>query len=332
MRIRSTLAVIAVLGSLAVFTPNAGAVTFGADLSAPANSTGTCALFNQNSCTLFSGLPGPGFYAPASGTVDSISVKTPNVPQGPMQVVVMRSLYQNKAGDPGHPYFACCFVQEYGPIFTPAAGTISTIPTSLTMVEDPTPPADNTTTNARGDFLALSVLTGNVPIPANQDGVSNYSCIYPAPNPQTHPAPAPNPILVGSCGVGYHVMLAANLNPGGGGGGSAVPQGSPLQFPSGGSLVGTTASIPVTCVLTTACEGLLRLTNQAGAAARKKVKTYGRKKYSIPAGKTKRIRIKLNKAGKKKARSRKSVRFNVTTKIGGKNVSGRVKFTRPKKK
>src|SRR2546429_9941708 len=165
------LASTAALAGLGLHAASAGAVTFGADLNAPANNTASC----PNTCTVFSGVPDPTFYAPASGTITTVRVKTGNFAQGPMQIVVMASLYQNNLGDPGHPYFACCFVERYGPTFTANPNGITQVPTSLPMVEQPTPAADDFTTNARGDFLALSVLAPNVPIPANADGGSFFS-------------------------------------------------------------------------------------------------------------------------------------------------------------
>jgi len=162
----------------------------------------------------FSGAPGPAFYAPTSGTVTRVRIKTGNFPQGPMQIVVMRSLYQNHAGDPGHPYFACCFVERYGPRFTPRRNRITTLRTSLRLVEDPTPRPEDTVTNARGDFLALSVLAGNVPIPAHADSSSGYSGFAPAPLPTTVRAPSPNPIFARTNGVGYRLMMNADLRRG----------------------------------------------------------------------------------------------------------------------
>src|SRR5689334_11952049 len=144
----------------------ARALTFGADLTAVADNTGTCALISSSSCTFLSGAPGPAFYAPLSGTVTTVRIKTGNFAQGPMQVLVMRSLYQNNAVDPGHPFFACCFVERYGPVFTPAPNAVTEVVTTLPMVEDPIPPPEDTVTNARGDFLALSVLAPDVPVPA----------------------------------------------------------------------------------------------------------------------------------------------------------------------
>ena len=84
---------------------------------------------------------------------------------GPMQIVVLRSYYQNNLQDPGHPNFFCCFLQEYGPTFTPAPNAVTTVPVTLGMVEDPTPAANDGNTVAKGDFLGLAVLSGTTPIP-----------------------------------------------------------------------------------------------------------------------------------------------------------------------
>lgn len=327
------LAVTVTVG-VGAMAPAAGAITFGANLNEAVDQPYTCGTaYFANSCNIFgSTAGGPSFYAPASGTVNSVSVRTGPGPQGPMQVVVLRSLYQHNPNfgvDPNaKEYFACCFVEQYGPIFTPAANTVTTVPTNLTMVVDPTPPTGDFTTNARGDFLSLSVLDGNTIIPARQDQNSILARVAPAPTPQTTPAPSPNPVTYGSSGS-FHPLLAANLEPGGGGGGGGGA-GNAITLPTGGNLTGSTASIPLTCALTTACDGLLRLTNQtAGVAnAAAKVKTFGKKKFTIPAGKTKRIKVKLNKAGKSKARGRKKVTFTATATIGSQTVSKRVKLKR----
>jgi hypothetical protein len=248
---RTRIASLAVLAWLGVAAPAARAVTFGADLGADANSTGGCSQLGASSCMFFSGAPGPSFYAPATGTVTTVRVKTGSV-VGPMQIVVMRSLYQNHAGDPGHPYFACCFVEQYGPTFTPAANSVTPVQTSVTMVEDQTPPPDDFTTNARGDFLALSVLDPNVPLPATADGGSFFSGFAPAPSPQAISAPSPNPIFPSVNGQGAHLLMSADLDPGGGGGGGAGGVGGgpdvsvpfrPLSIANGGQPLGTAASI-----------------------------------------------------------------------------------------
>jgi len=272
----------------------------------------------------FSGAPGPGFYAPVSGTVTAVRVKTGNFVQGPMQLVVMRSLYQNHFGDPGHPYFACCFVQEYGPVFTPAPNAINTVPASLPMIEDPTPPPDDFVTNARGDFLAISVLVPNVPIPATFDNTSGFSGFAPAPNPQTTPAPSPNPIFATVSNQGYHIAMNADLRAG------HVGDAIPVTIATGGQLVGSTADIPVTCVLTSACKGVLRLGGlPAGAGARAaKVRTYGKRRFSIRAGQTAAIQVALNAAARRLLGNLSSVAVRATAKVRSHTVVGTVELVR----
>jgi hypothetical protein len=159
MRIRLALiTTTAFLAGLGMQASAAQAVTFGADLGAAANNPSTCASLLASSCTFYSGAPGPSFYAPVSGTVTRVRVKVGPV-TGPMQIVVMRSLYQNRFGDPGHPYFACCFVQRYGPTFTPAANTVTPVSTSLPMVADPTPPPNDYVTSARIRSLSSASLS-----------------------------------------------------------------------------------------------------------------------------------------------------------------------------
>ena len=201
---------------VALAAPQARALSFGADLNRAPTNEYTCGMNipplgfypGASSCLYFSIAPTP--YAPASGTVTAVQVRVG--PQtGPMQVVVMRSLYQNHAGDPGHPYFACCFVERYGPIFEPQPNTVTTVPTNLPMTEEPTPAAEDFTTNAAGDFLALSVLAPNVPIPIAIDNATPVSGFYPAPTAQTVTAPSPNPIFATTNLAAGEVMLSGEL-------------------------------------------------------------------------------------------------------------------------
>jgi hypothetical protein len=87
------------------------AVAFGANLNNAPTVELTCGqgvppLFisgaKSESCLYFSGSATASPYAPFSGTVTAVHVRVGPI-TGPMQVVVMRSLYQNKVGDPGHP-------------------------------------------------------------------------------------------------------------------------------------------------------------------------------------------------------------------------------------
>lgn len=317
----------------------AAAATFGADLNNAPNNTTTCGqgapplylyFVGSPSCMYFSGAPGPTPYAPASGTVTAVRVRVGPV-TGPMQVVVLRSLYQNNAGDPGHPYFACCFVEHYGPVFEPQANAISTVQTSLSMTEEPTPASNDFTTNAAGDFLALSVLAPNVPVPLFIDNQSGDSGFYPAPSQQTTPAPAQNPTFASTDFFAGQVLINADLDTGGGagggapagGGGGGAPAGGGGGAPAGGGgpppvvpqfalpkltipVNGSTATLPVQCLLAD-CNGTLALQNArlAGAArvARSKAKkpkliSYGKVAFSLKAGATGKVSVKLNGAGR----------------------------------
>lgn len=159
-----------------------------------------------------------------------------------------------------------CFVQTYGPVFTPAPDSITTVPTALAMIEDPIPPPNDGISNARGDFLALSVLAPNVPIPANFDNMAGYYGYAPAPDPQNTPAPSPNPLFARTGGFGYYISMSADLRVGGGGNDPI-----PVTIATGGQLLGTTAAIPLTCALTGACKGVLRVNGlPAGGASRRR--------------------------------------------------------------
>lgn len=339
--------VVAVLAVLASAPASAGAATFGADLNQPANNTTTCGagvppLFftgiGSPSCMYFSGLPGPTPYAPASGTVTAVRVKV-GPGTGPMQVVVMRSLYQNKAGDPGHPYFACCFVERYGPIFTPQANAVTTVPSNLPMTEEPTPGPEDFTTNAAGDFLALSVLAPNVPVPMFVDNQSGDSGFYPAPTPQSVSAPSLNPVFPSTNIPAGQILINADLNTGGGGGGGGGAGGggggggTKPVVPAVGlpkltiPVKGNTATVPIQCLVVN-CTGVLSLQSaqQAGLArvahkksSKPKVVSYGSASFSLKAGSTGKVKVKLNAAGRRLVKAHRKVKVwaNVRFSSGG---------------
>lgn len=340
------------LALLASVPASASAATFGADLNNVPNNQTTCGagapplyLFDVGSpsCMYFSGAPGPTPYAPSSGTVTAVRIRIGAV-TGPMQVVVLRSLYQNKAGDPGHPDYACCFVESYGPVFEPRAHAVTTVPTSLPVTEEPTPPADDFTTNAAGDFLALSVLASNVPVPMFIDNQSGDSGFYPAPTPQTFAAPSQIPLFPSTDFFAGQVLINADLDTGGGGGGvgggGGTPGGggapiAPPATPAVGlpkrtlPVRGNAVALPIQCLVVN-CAGTLALQNaqQAGiarvAAKKKRVKkpkiiSYGSVSFSIAAGKTAIEKLKLNAAGRKLVKGHKSAKVwaNVRFSSGG---------------
>jgi hypothetical protein len=349
-----------VLASIACVPMPAAGATFGADLNNAPNNPTTCgdgiapylsAPMGSPSCMYYSGAPGPSSYAPASGTITAVHVRVGAV-TGPMQAVIMRSLYQNKAGDPGHPYFACCFVERYGPVFTPQANTVTTVATSLPVTEEPTPGPDDFSTTAAGDFLALSVLAPNVPIPAFGDGRSGYAGYYPAPSEGSTPAPSPNPLTMATDGFGAQVLISADLDTGGGGGAGAPAPGGPAPTPNTAPVPTAlpsiaspkltipvrngTATLPIQCLVVN-CAGVLNLQNVqppgggAGVASKKKAKkpklvSYGAASFALKAGTTGTVKVKLNAAGRKLVKAHKQIKVwaNIRFAAGG----GRAKSTR----
>src|SRR5437660_1114233 len=170
-RVGRPLLVIVVV-RLAVVAP-AGALTFGSTLAAASQSNGTCSRwFGQDSCLLWSD---PNFlFAPASGTVTTVRVRT-GATGGRMGIVVMTGQYQQDFSTPGALVtFVCCFIKAYGPVFDVVPNAVTTVRTSLRMVEQP-PPAQtiiNPTFSSDDDFLALSVLDPNTSVPVVPDNVS----------------------------------------------------------------------------------------------------------------------------------------------------------------
>jgi len=181
---RSVVVLFLVLAALAL-PAGAGAVTFGADLNEPAGPAGACGT----PCFVFASSTTTGYYAPVGGIVNTVRIRTDDVPQGDgrVQIIVMRSYFQNNPNSPGKPNFFCCFVQEYGPTVTLQRNTVNTFTgLNIGMVEQPTPRPDDFNTLATGDFLGLN-LSGTVPGPLGQDPGGFVDIDDPA----TEPAPGP---------------------------------------------------------------------------------------------------------------------------------------------
>ncbi|HTR72713.1 MAG TPA: hypothetical protein VMG80_03880 [Solirubrobacteraceae bacterium] len=232
-------------------TPSAAfAVTFGADLSQPANNPITCGdgVINQILGRLEYPLTiPPGSYGsclwtgsgvtqslepPESGTVTAVKVRVGPV-TGAMRVVVLRALYKNSFVI-GEPEVACCVIQQYGPEFRPAVNSVSTIETGLNMDVQPAPPEGDFEV-VHFDLLGLEALEPNVPIPAysateggEEPGTPDFAW-YPAPSLAGVPAPSPDVDQYQWDFSGFQVLMSAEMAgpaPGGGGGtgGRAGPQ------------------------------------------------------------------------------------------------------------
>ncbi len=315
----------------------AGATTFGADLNRPADNQYACndigaPYYNFSSCSAESTnlVTGENFFPPiGEGTITRVRVKVGPV-TGPMQIVVEEALRQDNPNDPGHPTYICCKAIDTSPVFTPAANSITTINTNLRVKQSGSPEPSGVYID---DHLALSVLSPNVPIPASVDPNASVGIWLPAWTKGEERA--------GSYGTsGATILFNADWEPlgdgggggGGGGGDTAVTlDGTAARVAQGKAL------LELACNLTRACDGTLLLQNQQAdkrilaRAPAKRTKTYAAAKLSIPAGKSKTVRAKLKRAGKRLLKKRRSAKvwLNVELNDGTVVPSVKVKLKRP---
>ncbi len=234
---------------------------------------------------------------PGTGTVTSVKVGV-GAHTGPMRVVVMRALYQNTA-TPGEPDDACCIPAAESPAFTPTPNSITTVPVHLPVREDPTPPADDLTTIADFDTLTLAVLEPGVPIPLYYTGTLSEPADF-IWNTDTPSTVTPG---YSTDSGGFFVAMEAQWTAGGG--------PAPLEFGTAPDPVqGGKAQIPLECAATAACDGILQLENgrargaqllasrDGARTAAAKLVSYGRRSFTIAAGKRARLAIRLSRIGK----------------------------------
>ncbi len=359
------LAPIAAALAVALAAPAAAlAVPFGANLALPANVAFDCTALplpnafgtgfvlvpvpsGAQTCTwMASGTvnqPTAGsFLVPVAGTVTQVSVRVGPV-TGPMQVVVLRAFRDFfSTASP-----VCCTEVARTPPFTPAPNAVTTIQTALPVRKDVVP--DPVNRSVTFDALALSVLAPGVPIPAFDSGRHNPADFDRPSALVYHPAVGPGQeAFANSSGVGgFQVLLAADVTP------SARGRG-----PAGGGPVGTVpaairlvrqavtvrdgrAPVLITCSLATGrCVGILRLQSRAAGAGaraaasrgrrRARTVTYGSARVDVAAGRSARVRVRLNRAGRALLRGREQRRVWVNATVGGRAVPAvRLTLRRP---
>jgi hypothetical protein len=261
-----------------------------------------------------------------------------------MQVVVMRALYQNTA-TPGRPNDACCVPVARSQAFTPQPNSITTVPVSLPVTEDPTPPPEDTTTIADFDTLGLAVLEPQVPVPLYFTG--DYS----APADFLWNSSTPSTVTPGfySDTGGFFVAMnadwtaAAPTGGGGGGGGGGAPPGGnggggngagvPIRFPGNAAVRKGVANVAMRCLAKAACSGQLLLQDarkrgavQAVAAlggtafAARKTTFYGHASFKITAGGHKVVKVHLTRPGRALLAHHHTVTIWAIVKFSGKRA------------
>lgn len=370
--------------ALAVPAAEAAQVTFGTDLNRPANGTFTCASIpvggmllgiGASSCTHFT--TSASLYSTAEsdivpagfGVVTKVRVKTGPV-TGPMQVVTFRSIKQSQStGFPG-----CCWPQYASQTFTPAPDTITEIQTSLPVLNvnllaaylpmpgstlpsgpntDPYGGIHEASTGIQAvenyDQIALSVLSGTTPVPAQVDATTVSGGMF-WPAVTTRDTRNVTDGVSGSATRGAHVLLqgvwepdidhdglgddtqdAQVTAPAAGGTGTVTPldRTAPvLQLKAPARKLSTLRAkgLPVTVGCDEACQVTVRLllgrvqAKKLGIVSAATTVTVGKRSINLTGAGTKTVTVKLTAKAKKGLRRARKV--TLTVKVDAKDAAG----------
>lgn len=281
--------------------PAASAATFGANLDRQPDGTYSCADFGAGSCTWTStdlttgesGVPPAGV-----GVVSRVSVRVGPV-TGPMQIVELEGLSQYASIEPiGQarpgtetlPLFSsaliCCTAVGLSDRFTPQPNSTTSISVHLPLRQDVAP--DPGSRYAVSDFLTLSVLAPNVPIPtssAPSDTTSDgtWSPAWDRRGEKRFESPQ----ITG----GAIVLFSASWN-----------RASPVALSRQTARVRghDNAALHLVCNLARGCHGLVTLQSPTGRS------TYGSANYAIQGGERAMSDVRLNRAGRRLLRNRHS--------------------------
>ncbi len=252
-----------------------------------------------------------------------------------MQIALEEALRKDNPGDPGHPTYACCKLVGLSQVFTPAANAITEIPVNFRVKQSLAPEESGYDVD---DHLSLSVLNGNVPIPAAIEPNASVGIWYPA----WQVIGEERASVYGTSGL--QVLMNAEWNPLPGaapGGAAGAPQGPAgivsLTVPQAATVRNGVALFPLVCNLDAVCRGILRLQSlqAAGAASlfaaasskpangvRKPI-TYATASFAIDPHASKKVKVTLKPAGKRLLRKHPHAKvwLNVTMKGGAASVA-----------
>ena len=280
------------------------------------------------SCSWYQvGVSGPAFntdprsgFVTSTGRITSVTVRTGPNP-APLLFFIGRQITPAQNGNPAGNPECCFFVSQQGP-FQPAANGTRTFPVNLPVESSAQP------TIITNDFIGFSAAsnTGTLPLARvpgqdNNDsfgrtGTLNAGGYWPAFGQLANDTGSGR--RSGGYG-GIEVLLRYTHTRGAG----TVP-GPPIRFSAlditqlGGSVlrpIGRDLDVIIRC-LQVNCDGTLNIltVKRVGAAAKKKIRSLGKKKFKLKKGKRK-VRIKLNKLGRKLAK-RKRTKVKVVVDLG----------------
>jgi hypothetical protein len=243
-------------------------------------------------------------FPPTGGTGTVTSVTLPAMPNpGPMEVVVLTAAL-SAGSEPSHPDYVCCQVKQVGPQFTVPANQVTTVAQSLHVSATEEADLSHPGETSFGDLVGVSVLSPTASLPVRYTGATELSNFdgafgyYPAPGGANGEYNPPFNIY------GFQLLARFTVafdTPGGGGeeaGGEPAAGGVKLGKKvlrvggDGRTLTLGKAANPPTAGTTqklTALGGA-----RASASAAKKPVVYGSGTTTVPAGKTRALKLKLN--------------------------------------
>lgn len=261
---------------------------------------------------------------PATGGAGTItSVTLPAMPNpGPMEVVVL-TVGLVATTSPTVPDSVCCQVKQVGPTFTVPPNQITTVAQNLRVSA-----SEGANLNAPGeaafsDMLAISVKSPTASLPIRFTGntdVSNFDgayAYYPAPSGPSgefrQPYNAP----------GFRVLARFNFAPDGPGGGVAGPASGVRLRRAGrvaanGRTVGVGSATNPPVARTAQTLTALPARNARASAARPVVLARGKTK--VPSGRSKPVKLNLNRKGK--ARLARAGKLRATLTVVAVNAQG----------
>jgi hypothetical protein len=304
------------------------------------NGQPSCSWAQQGvSGATFTSDPNSGFVG-QDGVVTSISVKVGANPAA-LRFFVGRQLTPAQNGHPAGNPQCCFFVSEVGP-FQPGANTTTTFPVNMPVESNAQP------TIITNDFIGFSANSNSGTLPLarvqGQDnnftygtsGTLNAMGFWPSLGQLANDQGGGR--TPGGYG-GIEVLLRYTVSPRAG----TVPS-PPIRFQAGqpiaqlgGSVlrpIGRQLDVIINC-LQANCNGALDLLtrNKVLPAAKrsKKVRSLGKKRFSVKQGKRK-VRLKLNKLGRKLARHKRTKVTLVATFNGAPTVTKNTTLLKARKK
>jgi hypothetical protein len=218
-----------------------------------------------------------------------------------MQLVVLRTLYdpQNPANN------QCCIAEARSSRFTPVANAITTLAVALPVGAELRPTAGVEYV----DQLGLSILEDGVTIPVVD--LTNLPFYSQPVDEYEQPAMTLGQRRLASGPSGYMLDMQATWYPPGQTPATLTLPAKPVKVTRGNAMVA------LDCTLAP-CTGTVRLQNLAaagpGKGRRTKLVTYARGSFSLAAGESRRVAVRLTGAGRALAADRKRMRvFIVAT-------------------